>query len=1671
MARLHCLIVFIALLWAPTDGLAFAKAKAGAKAKCQRFHALKRFSACGAVVGHAVREKSLLEHPNQNATCQKAQGFEKCVQDSMRLTRCVRSSEFNFHLQHISSLVNEMYKESCSSSGETSSMLTDMSTVCDIRVAVVRFLECSSSFYIGQPQPAPVLNQSQEVSATTLGVHFGVIFDAPAVSGTLDKYNHLPSIECRRSAKFRNCIDNIHLYSECGIGTEVHSHLKYLANIVNRKFVGKCSQQTQIPDLDCQLLPFLRKFLRCGVNRYETAGDRVDRDICTQVISYKECVAAAERVTHCNMRNLSLSYHLNYLHKVMTSVNTSCNGARNVETSVYKELCKRTTLFNNYFSCGMEVQARLEGLKKGDKERCRISENFEKCFINAKEQSGCLLADEATSIMSALLDTWKKEHAKECADFDVPPPRGGAQADCLTGTAVRKVFLCGLSFQTAVREVKFSPLAMSPEVCRRLDEMNTCIAEVKGRTQCAMSELHAHVAPLLQPFTIDYAERCEKMVWSNQSAPMLAPTAQTCRRLPALKRIFHCGLSFSRILEEMELVHQKAEVLCPLLKKYETCVPDSASELGCKNDPVMKGHVRSFGKILHRQYYEACLRNRRGIMPTRLEALRRGRMKKENSTRDIFGTVNILKQELKRGRNVSANIQEQILSQVMEDYYGPDYDEYVEEEDKVPDSLDVKPAYDYTDREGTPKAKNQDAPITAQSPRGAAPNSSARPAEKQDGNYDPRRNQEFWAGVERARRLRSQHKHESGSAELIHDISNKRANLDFARPGAYFIDQLGNAQDPREDMYAKKEQQTEGTIENPGRRPLPEHYWNPPASFAVYRPLRNVPHAARQGERDVEGWRGGPPLSREEELEMYEDTRGMSDLLRKQRGAHYGRYNGRGGLGPRSDLQRAEKESAHRYALGDAAFPGSYNYAKSSLNGSVPYYEYHGSSGVQPFKTEYVGRRIEHRPYITLYGPDDRPGEGQQDDSRLIPVRPDRRVISMQRRGLDYRSADYDPREYVKSPLAPLPHLAGEGVASRDMASFPDDDGPALFNEEPLSPNGKQMGLRRAVPIRRRDGKPPLDTARNLEGTAGMIYSPSRRYPENVPGAANGPRLDAMDNVKEEFPQDRRQGGALPYYPRRLASKKFRALAGIDPRSLVGIMQEDYDRGSRDHNRASLRMNDEPFLPGNEEISPRLNAMDRLSPRDQVGPPKNPNYYVPEESPGNARPFQRKFSFKRPAYKETKPSNRESYPDETRPLPNTPQRHTNDSSHVGPNSFLPEPGLKSPKEKVVPDFLGDPGVHTTRPETRLRKEDPPRRRALNSPDGRMKALDSGTDFEADQNSHSEEFLQRGAKGQKRFFEVKKRRPEPRLGFPYVRHIDESPGLLLEKKDEASGGAIVKQKPQNNNHQLTQYELERKRKKKLIKDDLDEIVSKHREDSDSKADMMLFPSERLPHDDRGVRDFDARALEENKDYYEADTKLEGDTGDRSAMWSAGGDDARDELVRRHMQHVQRKDRKQDKLMGELSRRSAWYTDDIWSDSNDLFGMERLLSDQRHDGGDNITEEDETSQCLLHNLQRRSDACVRVFEDDFRALGNGTERNFSAQALTPQLRKSVCSHARDFSQCMNVFAQKFRCVDSQELISNLTEEHLTRAGVMFCHSSTACISVRLMLAALILHFLSL
>lgn len=1659
MTGLRNFLIILILLWTSATGVAFLKGKAASKNKCQRYHALKRFSSCGTVVGHAVREKSLLENPNHNATCQKAQGFEQCFQESMRSTHCTRNSEFSFHLQHISSLVHEMYKESCSPSGETSNVLTDMSAVCDIRVAVVRFLECASSFYIGEQG---VVGHDPTEAATTLGVHFGVIFDAPSVGGAIDKYNRIANVDCRRSIKLRNCIDNIHLYSECGIGTEVHSHLRYLTGVVHRKFVGKCSSQSQMPELDCQLLPFLRKFLRCGVNRYESAGDRVDEDNCAQVLSYKDCVVAAERVTHCNMRNLSLSFHLEYLHKVMTAVNSSCKGIRNIETSVYKESCKRTTLFNNYFSCGMGVQAHLEGLQKGDKERCRISENFEKCFVSAKEQSGCLLADEATSIMSALLDTWKKEHAKECAVYNMPVMTS-AQSECLTGPAVRKVFLCGLNFQTAVREVKYSPKEISPEVCRHLDDLNNCVSEVKTRTQCALSELHAHIAPLLQPFTIDYSERCDKLVASNQSAWSVVSAANACRRLPTLKRIFHCGLSFSKILEEMELVRQKAEVLCPLLKKYETCVPDSATEQGCRDDPVMKGHVRSFGKILHRQYYDACIRNRRvGLM--RSNGVRNSR---GNHSNEILGSVKVLRQELRKVANVSTNSQKQVSSgQVMEDYYGSDYDDYIEEDDKVPDSLDDKPSYDYTDRDASPKPKKPSPFKLVEDLHEGLHRNFSYKEQGHDTPAGPKRSQEFWTGVERARKLRSRRKYDPNSFESLRDLSSKRVDRDFARPGTYFVDQLSNPSGvQKNDPYARKHHSGDVMSASRVKQQYNGNVQNSPNSPQYSPASRSIPHTARQGEGGADEYylRNGPERTREEELEMYEDTRGMSELLQKENQRGYGRYRVRDALGSKHDTQPAGYDSLRRYptdsesgmVVGDQGLP------RSAFNKSYAYYDYHGVPNVRAHRDEQVLYRGQRSGDGDNYNTGGRMMNAPLYMGRLRTLQGRRHWSGVPRGGRAFRNLDYElvAREYLK----PGGHQRRPGEAEeeeKDIVSFPDDDGPVLPNDEILGQDIRHRGHRGPVAVRRRDDANFVGSASELELQNGVLDPANiRRGRVLKEGNINTIPIEKDQPARNEVPD-----GGVQYYPRQLTQNKMRGALGspMVPLLSPGIRREEYEPGSREYNSVHMKVDSDPNPGdvGDGENTPRF-AAKYIEKKERLAMQTNPRYHLSGGDLPKMRSIQRNPSMKRSPYKDIGKREQnngiDAYPEQLRPYPNLSHRRSNDSNYAVPNHVLPEPGMRSPKEKVLPDFL----ENSARGDSRSRKEESLRDHPMDAETMRDNYARE-SDLEEEEIGSATGFAQQNPE---RFFDIKKRWREPRLGFPYVQNIDEAPGLLLEKKDEASGSGISFPQPRGVSLlQPNQYEIERKRKNKLLKDDLEELLSKHKEESDTKDDLMLFPDEHPAREDKLVKDFDAKSLEDSKDYSELDVNLENEGSDMGSMWSGVSDEQREELIKKH---IQIPEKKTDPVIGQLGKRNAWYSDDIWNDKNDLFGMERLLSDQQKDVSGNVTADEDNSQCQIQYLERRSDACSRIFDDDFRAMGNGSIRQFSPRLMTPALRKSACSHARDFAQCINLFAQKFRCLDRQDLINNLTDDHLRKAGVMFCASSTVSSSAWVVLAALFLH----
>lgn len=1640
MALRRYILTALLLVFSVEDGAVAVRVKNAQRTKCQRYTALRKFSSCGSAVSLAAREKTLLEKPNHNATCERAKDFEKCFQESMHTTRCQRSSEFSFHLLHISKLVNEMYKESCSITGESSTVLSDMSTVCDIRVAVVRFLECASSFYSTQTQQEPA-----STKGTTLAVHFGIMFDAPS-SGA-----KLASFECRRNHKFKNCIENIHLYSECGVGTEVHSHLKYLAAIVHRRFAGKCSLQAlhgapEVTEIECELIPFLRKFLRCGVDRYENAEDVLQQDICGKVAVYKDCLLSAETTTHCRMRNLSLSYHLEYLYKLMTATNGTCRATKRIETSTYKQACKRTTLFNNFFSCGTEVQSQLEGLKKGDKEKCRISENFEKCFISAREQSGCLRADDSTSIMSSLLDTWKKERDKECAQYNAPSSDG---RNCLTGPAVKRVFLCGLNFQTAVREVKYTPMDMSPAVCKHLDDLNACISDVKNGTACALSELHAHVAPLLQPFTMDYTERCDKIkATANQSSSFLSRRAsQGCRRLAAVKKIFHCGLSFSKILEEMQLVHQKADVLCPLLKKYEMCVPDSAAEVGCSDDPVMKGHVKAFAKILRGQYYDSCVQGRRSSSSK--SGQRRLRSGPRSRTRDILGNAKVLKQEMKNMRQVLSNITRDAQPQVVEDYYGSDYEDYIEEDDKIPDSLDVKPAYDYVDHDTTRKTMKTEQPKTTarHGKQTSSAVSNSRPGP------DVKKMQHFWADLEDARKMRPHHEYGPGSLSYFNELPGKKAMRDLSKPGAYFIDELAQSSAGGNDIYVAGRPQVNGAR---------SVFRKGPSGIGMVQNspvLKRLSRTAMQGESDYSDYNyvDRIPSSREKELEMYEDNRGMAEMLRKERDMGYRHYSLRDGPRHAHTLQRVENVAMRRYPGEDDVvyIPGRHSYIRElkdddglrdrpaySPRYNKSYDDYDLQDGYNYYPRDSRGLRPLYRPNIR-YDPRNGGRTVQNSlDARHLPVHEGMNVIPQRGRARAFRNTDHEVLGEYKNRESDK--VSGESAVKR--GAFPDDDAPILPMDGMESRDGISVGSRR-LSQRRRSASNVLGPARDLEAPRDVVNVEAGEVPPVIR------KQSTVNAVRDKrYPGHGSNQDHVPPYPSGEGRSSLEK-PGIPVRPPPSRLSEDYDdRGDvGDYSDLLMKVDSEhrQKVVDNDHPVPQF-AVKHIDSKERMPAKKNPKYYVEGGEYLNSRKIQRIPGVRNYQRGEGRLRNLKKRPAIIRP---------SGGAHTYPGdeayrqmSIRNESRLREPLRPLRrPEFSPDdrPGRGSERKHAK--EEDGYRETALRSSgafekEGRNPSIPEYPNEPGSRSMASEENFYNPSP--KRFLDIRKRRRDKSESIPYVKHIEDTPGLLLDKADENSGMDIAHAQPHSVHAKLTPYEIERKRKNKLLKDDMYDTFSKHKEESLSKEDAFLFQDEKVGHeeDERLVGDIDSKAFEDSKDYSELDAKLAGDTGYKGPAWEGGGDD--EEMLRNHVKDTSRK---KDTLIEELGKKSSWYTDPIWNDKNDLFGMERLLSEQKGPGQPlNETEDDDKNQCQQQYLERRSENCLRIFEDDFKAVGsNWTTREFRRTELTPALVKSVCLHARKFTECIDLFAQKFRCAES-EIIRNLTEAHLRKAGVVFCRS---------------------
>ncbi|KAK8786702.1 hypothetical protein V5799_023521 [Amblyomma americanum] len=318
---------------------------------------------------------------------------------------------------------------------------------------------------------------------------------------------------------------------------------------------------------------------------------------------------------------MKIMHHLKYLTDVITTPTVFCKeGAAEYAKQVLdgNRRCSRTTLFREYFTCGLSFQKELEThnnfqTEESGKERCATMNAYNECFRKAVEASECHSKSAITDTMQYLMELETKD-----IDYSCEEPRpvlstsayyaGIISTRCAKSLAVKNAFLCAMTFEHLVEDLKVKREATAEKVCKYLEEMNSCVDVVKKSTGCDRDgEIFNHVSPILHSLTHEYDRACRNVTNSFRMSFVQMKTPENCVRQRVLKKMFVCGLSFSNLFDEMEPRSESGNpVKCKLLIDYEQCIAKASRGTGCDEDAEMRVQIMSFSDIMRDEYKDSC---------------------------------------------------------------------------------------------------------------------------------------------------------------------------------------------------------------------------------------------------------------------------------------------------------------------------------------------------------------------------------------------------------------------------------------------------------------------------------------------------------------------------------------------------------------------------------------------------------------------------------------------------------------------------------------------------------------------------------------------------------------------------------------------------------------------------------------------------------------------------------------------------------------------------------------------------------------------------------------------------------------------------------------------------------------------------------------------------------
>ncbi|KAH9362346.1 hypothetical protein HPB48_017998 [Haemaphysalis longicornis] len=560
---------------------------------CQRSIVLKKFFACSSTFHYYMKNKE--DVAVGSADCSVVSGYKDCVQLGIKHSDCSDDRDFIDHVLYFLRNDIAIYAKPCQIDKNAPATNFTAPWKCDEDKAIDTYLTCAKKFFdnVDSEELRKLSKFSLKAKPNTQLAETGLRSEDLTTKPTL-------KVEpCTAVKSWLNCYYDDLVKSNCSADSELYKRSQALYqvmvdefNCVNTQFQAVANSETP----DCQEKPMLNNFFVCAIN-YNVERKRIPVSlqtkpdvVCPSNLKFEMCVAQAMRESRCLHERMKIMHHLKYLTDVITTPTVFCkDGAAEYAKQALggNKRCAKMTLFREYFT---------------------TLNSYNECFRKAVDASECHSKSAMTDTMQYLMELETKDIDYKCEEPRPVFDAGIISTRCSKSLAVKNAFLCAMTFEHLVEDLKVKREATAEKVCKYLEEMNSCVDVVKKSTGCDRDgEIFNHVSPILHSLTHEYDRACRNVTTSFRMSFVQMKTPENCVRQRVLKKMFVCGLSFSNLFDEMEPRSEGGNpVKCKLLIDYEQCIAKASRGTGCDEDAEMRVQIMSFSDIMRDEYKDSC---------------------------------------------------------------------------------------------------------------------------------------------------------------------------------------------------------------------------------------------------------------------------------------------------------------------------------------------------------------------------------------------------------------------------------------------------------------------------------------------------------------------------------------------------------------------------------------------------------------------------------------------------------------------------------------------------------------------------------------------------------------------------------------------------------------------------------------------------------------------------------------------------------------------------------------------------------------------------------------------------------------------------------------------------------------------------------------------------------